>query len=164
MKLRISGLSSHPINILLCEDRAMKYRKFLNPDIESIFNNHPKKIRDELLFLRELIFQIAEETKEVGMIEETLKWENPSYLTYLPKSGTTIRISKLRSNSQKYAISVHCQTTLVAEFKELYPEQTYDGNRSIIFDANTELPLALVKHFIFLALTYHHRKKHGIGL
>ncbi len=142
----------------------MKYREFLNVAVEDKFNTYPLKIRNKLLLLRELVFQIADENDEVGEVQETLKWENPSYQTFSPKSGTTIRVSSPGSNNDKCAISVHCQTTLVAEFKELYPELIYDGNRSIIFDANTDLPHEQVRHFIFSALTYHYRKKRGIGI
>ncbi len=142
----------------------MKYREFQNTEVKSIFNTYPKTIRDKLLFFRELIFQIADELDEVGKIEETLKWENPSYLTHSPKSGTTIRLSKARASNDKCAISVHCQTSLVSEFKEIYPELEYDGNRSIILNVNNEVSPLKIRHFIFSALTYHHRKKHGKGI
>ncbi len=142
----------------------MKYQKFENTDVENTFNAYPKMVKQKLLFLREIIFQIADEFDEIGKIEETLKWENPSYLTYSPKSGTTIRLSKIRANNDKCAILVHCQTSLVSEFKAIYPELEYDGNRSLIVNINNKLPLAKIKHFIFSALTYHHRKKTGVGI
>lgn len=142
----------------------MKNRKFQNLAVEEIFNTYPRRLKEKLLFIRQSIFQFAEEANEVGSIEEALKWGNPSYLTSAPKSGTTIRLSKVRSSSDKFAISVHCQTTLISEFKEIYPELTYEGNRSIILNTNSELPLEAIKHFISSALTYHYRKKHGIGI
>ena len=142
----------------------MKQRKFRNQKIENTFNAYPKKIRDKLLFLRGLIFRIAEESVEIGEIEETLKWGNPSYLTHAPKSGTTIRLSEVRACEGKYAISVHCQTSLVSEFRDMYPELEYDGNRSLVFDLNTEVPLETITHFISSALAYHHRKKNGTGI
>jgi len=142
----------------------MKNTKFQNFEVEKTFNSYSSKIKKQLLSIRELIFEIADETNEIGNIEETLKWENPSYLTHKPKSGTTIRLSNMRSNDNRYAISVHCQTTLVAEFKEKYPELTYEGNRSIILNLNEKTPSHEIKEFIFLALTYHYRKKHGIGI
>jgi len=137
----------------------MKHRKFENRDVEKAFSAYPKKIRDKLLVLRGLIFQIAGESDEIGEIEETLKWGNPSYLTHAPKSGTTIRLSEVRAGSGKCAISVHCQTSLVSEFRDMYPELEFDGNRSVIFAVNTELPLETATHFISLALRYHHRKR-----
>ena len=139
----------------------MKQRQFRNPEVEKTFNAYPKKIRDKLLFLRGLIFQIAEESDEIGEIEETLKWGNPSYLTHAPKTGTTIRLSEVRACEDKYAISVHCQTSLVSEFRDIYPELEFDGNRSLIFNLNTELPHETIMHFISSALTYHRRKKNG---
>jgi len=142
----------------------MEYREFTQKDVDNIFNNFSENICEKLLLVRELIFQIAEEHEIIGEIEETLKWDAPSYLTNQPKSGTTIRLSSIPALENKYAISVHCQTSLIAEFKELFPNLEYDGNRSIIVDVNKTFPVEAIKHFIYLALTYHHRKKHGIGV
>ena len=142
----------------------MKHRRFSNPEVKEKFNAYPKMIRDKLLILRELIFQVAEENNEIGKIQETLKWGDPSYLTSAPKSGTTIRLSRVRAYDNKFAISIHCQTSLMSDFKENYPELKYEGNRSIIFDVGTTLTIQAVRHFIFLALTYHHRKKQRIGV
>ncbi len=142
----------------------MTYRSFKNKNVESTFRDYPSNIQERLLTIRELIFNVAEESNEVGEIEETLKWDNPSYLTSKPKSGTTIRLSGLESLEHKYAISVHCQTSLISEFKELYPDLEYEGNRSIILDIRKKLPIAAIERFVYLALTYHYRKKHGIGI
>ncbi len=142
----------------------MKNRKYQNPAVKKAYDNYPGKVTDKLLVLRELIFRIAGESDEIGQIEETLKWDIPSYLTHAPKSGTTIRLSAVRADEEKYAMSVHCQTSLVSDFRQMYPEFDYDGNRSLVFDVNAKLPLALIEHFIFSALTYHHRKRHGIGI
>ncbi len=144
--------------------KKMKNRKFQNPAVKKAFDNYPRQVTDRLLLLRELIFRIAEESDEIGQIEETLKWDNPSYLTHAPKSGTTIRLSNIRADDDKYAMSVHCQTSLVSDFRQIYPELTYDGNRSLLFHVNAKLPLATVEHFISSALTYHHRKKQGAGI
>lgn len=141
----------------------MNYRIFQNPDVKRMFSRYPNHIRNRLMFIRELIFQIAENSENIGKIEETLKWAEPSYLTYNPKSGTTIRLSSSPADDDKYVLSVHCQTSLIPEFKDIYPELEYDGNRSIIFDINTKLPIEATKHFILSALTYHNRKKQDIG-
>ena len=42
--------------------------------------------------LRQLIFDVAAKTKDVGQLEETLKWGEPAYLTSESKSGSLIRI------------------------------------------------------------------------
>jgi len=139
------------------------YRSFNNKNVENTFKDYPENIRDRLLQIRELIFNIAGKSNEIGKIEETLKWENPSYLTGKPKSGTTIRLSGLTSLEHKYAISVHCQTTLISEFKEAFSDLEFEGNRSIILDIREKLPTEAIERFVYLALTYHYRKKHGIG-
>jgi hypothetical protein len=113
--------------------------------------------------LRQLIFATAAETDGVGKIEETLKWGQPSYLTESSGSGTTIRIDALKNEPGKYAMFVHCQTDLVAQFRELYPRTfRYEGNRSLVFDVERKVPQPALRHFIALALTYHLRKTaHG---
>ena len=142
----------------------MKYHDFNNVEVKGVFEAYNDAVRGALMALREIIFVTAEEYDEVGELEETLKWGNPSYLTYNPKSGTTIRLSQLCSNAEEYAMSVHCQSTLISEFKEVYPELKYDENRSVIFNIKETLPRKTVKHFIYLALSYHHRKKYDIGI
>ena len=142
----------------------MKQRIFQDGTIRKIIDACPSTVRKELLAIRDLIFQTAAEFDEIGDIEETLKWDQPSYLTVSPKSGTTIRLSALSSADTKFAISVHCQTSLISDFKVKYPKLDYDGNRSIILDVRAGLPLDAIKHFIYAALTYHHRKKMGITI
>jgi hypothetical protein len=54
----------------------------------------------------------------------------------------------------------HCQTDLVATFRELYPNQfAFNGNRSIVFDAADKIDKKALRHCIALALTYHLRKR-----
>lgn len=143
---------------------AITDRPFQNANIEALFNAYPLAVRQALLVLREVIFTTAEEHDDIGRIEEVLKWGCPSYISHSPKSGTTIRLSPSALSDNAIALSVHCQTTLVADFKELYPDQRYDKNRSLILDAHSDFPFHVAKNFIYLALTYHSRKKHGIGV
>ena len=54
----------------------------------------------------------------------------------------------------------HCQTTLVATFRELYPgDLKFDRNRSIVFEENDDVPEEALRHCISLALTYHLHKR-----
>jgi uncharacterized protein DUF1801 len=131
---------------------------FADPAVEAVFRAYPDKIRERLLALRRLILDTAAGTDGVGPIEETLKWGQPSYLTAKPKSGSTIRIDHLPPG--RYALYVHCQTNLIATFREIYPtELAYGGNRSILLDAAAKPPEAILRHCIALALTYHARKR-----
>ena len=67
--------------------------------------------------LRELIFDVAAKTKDVGQLEETLKWGEPVYLTSQTKSGSLIRIDAKKTDPSKYAMYFHCQTSLVGTFR-----------------------------------------------
>src|ERR1700710_681191 len=131
-----------------------------DPGVDAVFRAYPKPLKAKLLALRRLILDTAAATKGVGELQETLKWGQPSYLTANTKSGSTIRIDRVKGSVNQYAVYFHCQTDLVATFRELYPKQlTTAGNRAIIFNANDVIPEAALRHCVALALTYHLRKR-----
>ena len=127
--------------------------------VTAVFDACPKPVKSKLLALRRLIFATAKSTAGVGALEEALKWGQASYLTSETRSGSTIRIDRVKSAANQYAIYFHCQTDLVSTFRELYPELTYGGNRSILLDAADELPEEALRHCVALALTYHLNKR-----
>ena len=127
---------------------------FENPLVEAAYSSFPEATRLGLLRLRDLIFEIADETPGVGSLEETLKWGQPAYLTSETRSGTTIRLGFPKSGG--FALYVHCQTTIIAEFRDLFPEGLdYEGNRAIHFQNTSELSSDAVGLLIARALTYH---------
>src|SRR3981081_2952683 len=130
-----------------------------DPAVDAVFSAYPRPIRAKLLALRRLIFDTAKTTKGVGRLEETLKWGQPSYLTAETKSGSTIRIDQVKSTANQYAVYFHCQTNLVATFRELYPEEfNFGGNRTILLNAGDKIDEPALRHCLALALTYHLRK------
>lgn len=132
---------------------------FQTPDVASVFDAYPPDVREKLLGLRRLILETASDTEGVGPVQETLKWGQPSYLTARSKSGTTIRIDQVRAVPGRYAIYVHCQTSLIETYRELYPDAlAYEGDRAIVFDCKKDVPQDILRHCIALALTYHLRK------
>jgi len=134
--------------------------KFKSPEVATLFAAYPKDIKAKLLFLREMIFDVAAEMKEVGELEETLKWGQPSYLTTTTKSGSLIRIDQIKNSHGNYAMYFHCQTTLVDTFSEMFPDKfCLVGNRSIVFKSTDRVPVKELRQCIKLALTYHLRKK-----
>jgi hypothetical protein len=136
---------------------------FADPAVDAVFNAYPKPVKARLLALRRLIFQTAKATKGVGALQETLKWGQPSYLTPETKSGSTIRIDRVKSAANQYAIYFHCQTDLVETFRALYPtEFSFGGNRCILLDAANKLPEAALRHCVALALTYHLNKRKNV--
>jgi hypothetical protein len=133
---------------------------FPDPAVDAVFRSYPKPLKARLLALRRLILDTARTTKGVGALDETLKWGQPSYLTAETKSGSTIRIDRVKSADGQYAVYFHCQTNLVETFRQLYPsELSYGGNRSILLNADDKVPEAALRHCVALALTYHLRKK-----
>ena len=103
---------------------------------------------------------VAPDLVPVGEIEETLKWGQPAYLTSQTRSGTTIRIDWNEKAPREYAMYFHCQTDLVATFREWFPEELrFEGNRRLVFLADEPLPRAAVAACIAAALTYNREKK-----
>jgi hypothetical protein len=123
------------------------------------FSGYPAAARRQLQALRKLILDTARKTEGVGPLEEALKWGQVSFLTSESKSGSTIRIDRVKSDDNQVAVFFHCQTNLVETFRERYPELSYNGNRAILLDAEKKLPEAKLRHCVALALTYHLAKR-----
>jgi hypothetical protein len=140
--------------------RSLRDPPFLHLGVKAVFDAYPIRLRPRLLRLRQLILDTAAETEGVGEIIETLKWSQPAYLTEKPRSGSTIRIDALKGRADGYAMFFHCQTSLVATFRELYPDSfAFQGNRALVFSLAEEVPGAALGHCIALALTYHVRPR-----
>ncbi len=131
----------------------------LDPSVAAAFEASPPPIRRNLLALRQLIFETAQATEGVGPLSETLKWGEPAYLTNASRSGSTIRLGWKSKTPDRYAMYFNCRTTLVDDFRALFPDAlTYEGNRAILFDRHTPYPAELVARCIAMALTYQRRK------
>ena len=129
-------------------------------EVAVVFNSYPKKIKTKLMFLRRLIYDTAASIEEIGEIEETLKWGEPSYLTPKSKSGSTVRIAWKKSKKEQYSIFFKCTANLVPAFKEKFPQKfKFGGDRSIDFNLDDHVPVKELKQCIALALTYHRNKK-----
>lgn len=139
--------------------RASEHRAFPDRNVAKVFDAYPDPVRAKLLTLRAMILETAAKLDGVGPLEETLKWGQPSYLTTQSGTGSTIRIDRVKADDDRVAMYFHCQTDLVATFRELYPAQMeYGGNRSILFETAAKIPEKALRHCIGLALTYHARK------
>jgi len=127
--------------------------------VSNKLDSYAPKMCENILFLRKLILEVAQENSDIGQIEETLKWGQISYLPATPKTGTTIRIDKLKDDSG-YALFVPCSTSLVETYKDIFPNTfEFEGARALIFKNNEKPPIDELKYCIYLALTYHLRKK-----
>lgn len=134
-------------------------RRFADTRVASLFKGYPPAVRARLMALRELVFDSAAAAVGVGPLTETLKWGQPSYLTEQTGSGTTVRIDRLKAGDG-YAVYFHCQSGLVGQFRELYPDTfKYEGKRAIVFGVDDRVPARELRHCLALAFTHHSRKK-----
>jgi Domain of unknown function (DU1801) len=128
-----------------------------NPDVAKVFEQYPEDIRNKLLLLRNLVLETAAEIPDLGKLEETLKWGEPSYLVV---SGSTIRMNWQIKDPDHYKLYFNCKTILIETFIALYGNLfNYEGNRAIVFTREESLPIKPLKHCIGLSLQYH-RFKH----
>ena len=123
--------------------------------VKKRFDEYPENARSRLKELRGIVFSIAKEL-ELGDIEESLKWGEPSYNV---KTGSPLRMDwKLKSPGNCF-LYFNCQTKLVDTYRELYGDVLeFQGNRAIVLSLSNPLPEEAIKHCIKLALTYQQRK------
>ncbi|MCV0425232.1 MAG: DUF1801 domain-containing protein [Roseibium sp.] len=130
-----------------------------DPAVLAVMDSYSGELKEALLGLRALILKTAEEHENIGLLHEALKWGQPSYLTVQPKTGTTIRIDRDKSDLGDFALYVNCQSSLISDWRTLFPALTFGGDRSVHFKLNRPLPKSELRHMIAMALTYHSSKR-----
>jgi hypothetical protein len=128
--------------------------------VAKAFAAFPEPARDQLLRIRQLIFEVADTTAGVGALTETLKWGEPAYLTDASRSGSTIRLGVPKSQQNTAAIFFNCRTTLVESFRGRFPDVFgYQGNRAILIPASVPLNEPVLAACLVMALTYHRQTR-----
>ncbi len=116
--------------------------------------------RQTLLSLRDIILDTAATNPMIGPLDESLKWGEPAYRPARNRVGTTVRLGVSPKSPQACAIFVHCKTTLLATFRDLYRDDFgFEGERALILPAGQPIPVEAVSHCVSLALTYHAKTK-----
>ena len=96
--------------------------------VEAVFTNYPDFVRDKMQHLRKLVRETAEETEDVVVLEETLKWGEPSFVT---KDGSTLRMDWKEKTPNQYAIYFQCTSRLVDTFRLVFDHKfQYEGKKS----------------------------------
>ena len=125
----------------------------INSEVKSVFENYPDQVRPQMILLRNLVLETAEEIEGLNELEETLKWGEPSYLA---KHGSTLRIDWKKKTPDKYAVYFKCTSKLVPTFKLIHGDLfEYEGNRAILFSLDQKLPEKELKECVSMALRYH---------
>jgi len=144
-------------------------KTFSDRKIKDIYHRYSGKSHQHLLRLRQLVFDVAEETEGVGTVTEALRWGEPAYLTQQTRSGSTIRIGVPKhdrdsADPAQIGMYFQCQTTLVGDFRAQHGDRLqFEGNRAIILNTTRKLPEAALKSCIKQALTYHSSKRKQNG-
>ena len=124
-------------------------------NIETKFSSYPDHIRPIMQELRSLILSVSE-NNELGVIEETLKWGEPAYLT---KHGSTVRIDWKAKHPNNLFIYFNCKTTLIETFKEIYFDVfKFEGSRAIVLNIDESIPKYELRDCIIMSLRYHEIK------
>lgn len=137
----------------------MKAAAFSNTLVAAAYAAFPDAARRQLLLLRTLILETASNTEGVGILEETLKWGEPAYLTSVSKSGSTIRLGWNNKHPQQVAMYFNCKTTLVERFRTAFAKDfKFEGNRALLLEIEQPLLVDELRLCVHAALTYHCKK------
>ncbi len=122
----------------------------LTPDMKAVFGSFHEPARTGLLHLRSLIFDCAKRDNEVAPITEALRWGQPAYLC---KTGSGLRLGIPKTGG--FAIYVHCQTSLIRDFTQLFPNDfVIEGNRAVHFQTLSDIDDDKLRFLITSALRY----------
>jgi uncharacterized protein YdhG (YjbR/CyaY superfamily) len=128
-----------------------------DPKVEKVFANYPDEVREKMLELRALILETAREMESITVLEETLKWGEPSYIA---KHGSTLRMDWKEKKPDQYAMYFKCTSRLVETFRTVFKNEfDYEGNRAIVFQMDDLVPKKELKECIKATLAYHRVKK-----
>lgn len=130
-----------------------KFRLKTDPRVDSVFANYPDFVRDKMQYLRKLVIEMAEEMKDVTVLEETLKWGEPSFIT---KNGSTLRMDWKEKTPDQYAMYFQCTSRLIDTFRLTYDHKfQFEGKRAIVFRLNQKIPELELKECVKASLNYH---------
>ncbi|WP_044205721.1 DUF1801 domain-containing protein [Flammeovirga sp. OC4] len=124
-----------------------------NPEVLHIFENYPDAVKPQMYQLRTLVLETAQEIESIDILEETLKWGEPSYIT---KHGSTLRMDWKTKKPHQYALYFQCSSRLVETFQSVFGSTfQYEGKRAIVFDLDQKIPVPEIKACIKATLQYH---------
>jgi len=120
-------------------------------------NSYPENIQEKMQNLRKLVHESAEELDSKFTLNESLKWNEPSYTS---KDGSTLRMDWKTKNPNQYAMYFQCSTRLVETFRIVYKNIfKFEGNRAILFDLDEKILESELNDCIKATLNYHKVKK-----
>ncbi len=101
------------------------------PAFEAKMLSYPARVRPKMQYLRELVQETAKQIPDIQVLDETLKWGEPSFVS---KIGSTLRMDWKEKSPNQYQLYFNCSSRLVETFKMVFNELfEYEKNRAIIF-------------------------------
>ena len=120
------------------------------------WNSYPPEIAIKLDKVRTMIHQVADSEETISILNETLRWGEPSFIT---KFGSTLRMDWKIKSPQYFALYFQCTSLLVPTFREIFGDLLkFEGNRAILIYLEEEIPIEQLSTCVKLTLTYHKRK------
>lgn len=137
--------------------KGLTWRGPAVPDDHGNLTGYAGPLKIDLMRLRQLVLDTATENPVIGLIEETTKWGEPSYAPAKKGIGSSVRIG-LRPDG-RISMNFICHTGLVGRFREIYGDRLmFEGNRTIVINPASPLPLDELRHCVAMALTYFRTK------
>ena len=118
----------------------------------------PEPAQRTLWYCRAVFHDIAAKA-EIGPLDETLKWGQPSWRPYEPRTGSTLRMDWDLKFPNRLSLFVDCKTHLAARMRDLYPDlPENDGRRHLAIALDAPLPEQALAHLADMTFTYHRAK------
>lgn len=115
--------------------------------------------RSTLWSLRILFHDVAA-AADIGRLDETLKWGQPSWRPVKPRMGSTLRMAWDATQPDQLSLFVDCKTDLAARMRDLYPQLPLnDGQRQLGIDLTQPLPEQALRHLAEMTFGYHRAKR-----
>lgn len=123
-----------------------------NQDVIKKLDTYPSNVRTKLKEVRNLILKTAEKTPGIAIVEESLKWGEPSYAV---KGGSPVRFDWKPKHPDHFMLYFNCKTDLVASFRLTYGDFfSYEKNRAIILNLEGEFPEKEIQNCVRRAFLY----------
>lgn len=128
----------------------------LPPEIQNVLLDWPQTAQARFQELRKIVIETAAAHAAVGPLTETLKWGEPSFLTQIGRSGSTLRIAWKAKHPTEIGLFVICHTDLIEQVRTHYPTAfRYDGSRAAYQCLTQPIPSDAVSYLAMRAQTFH---------
>ena len=130
----------------------------LSQTVLNVVSSWPEQAQQHFLSLRAIVHDAAD-TAKIGVLTETLKWNEPAWLPAKSGIGSTLRASWSPKHPNALGLFLNCNSSLTETIRSLYPATfEFDGKRTIYLPLDSPLPEDALHHCAQLTLTYHRTK------